>query len=206
MADPGWEGVTMRTLGQLLTVSLGLVLVASGVAKALWEAPGWPIASAVLPRQVVSVGTTLLPWVEIGIGLSLISGYLHPATAIAGLILLLAFTALLVVGLRSELEAPCNCLGRLTPLPADEGAVVRNLVLLSYAVASTCSPSPSSLWAHSESGSPSAGPLLPMLVALVALGFGFGPFILGGVVSLWRDAARIVDPSIAGTRPEGSSP
>jgi len=84
MADPGWEGVTMRTLGQLLTVSLGLVLVASGVAKALWEAPGWPIASAVLPRQVVSVGTTLLPWVEIGIGLSLISGYLHPATAVAG--------------------------------------------------------------------------------------------------------------------------
>jgi hypothetical protein len=196
MADPGWEGVTMRTLGQLLTVSLGLVLVTSGVAKALWEAPGWPIASAVLPRQVVSVGTTLLPWVEIGIGLSLISGYLHPATAIAGLILLLAFTALLVVGLRSELKAPCNRLGRLTPLPADEGAVVRNLVLLSYAVASTCSPSPSSLWA----------PLLPMLVALVALGFGFGPFILGGVVSLWRDAARIVDPSIAGTRPKGSSP
>jgi uncharacterized membrane protein YphA (DoxX/SURF4 family) len=112
------------------SVLLGAVFVVSGVTK-IASPQQWRTQSAGLgvDRRV----STVVPFVELAVGALLIAQITRrAAAAIAGL-LLLAFTALLVLRLSQGRRPPCACFGALTTKPISWANVVRNAVFLALA-------------------------------------------------------------------------
>ena len=107
-------------------VVLGAVFVASGIIKL--RDPAWPDAARRFGAPAWSVRP--LPWVEVAIGV-LLGAQVRPAAA-AALLLLGAFTVLVVDHLRRGDRVPCACFGRVRPVSGAD--VVRNVVLIGLAV------------------------------------------------------------------------
>lgn len=102
----------------------GAVLLVAGVAKL--TSRGWPGQAVALgvPRSIGRV----VPFVEIALGAGLVAGL--PFAALAAIVLLVAFTAFIVVALLRGVEAPCACFGSLHARPLSWWSVVRNGGLL----------------------------------------------------------------------------
>jgi hypothetical protein len=64
------------------------------------------------------------------------------AGAVAALLTLAAFTALLARAVRSGLETPCNCFGAARADPVSWLAVVRNMLLAGLAILALAAPRP----------------------------------------------------------------
>lgn len=126
-----------------LTVSLPLilaaVLIASGAAKLRHpdDLDGWrelgvpgPLRQGWLLR--------LHPWGEILLGLALafLGGVLGVAAGVVAIILMGAYTALIVAALRRTPDASCACFGEQAPVTG--WTVARNVWLTVVAVATTC--------------------------------------------------------------------
>jgi uncharacterized membrane protein YphA (DoxX/SURF4 family) len=111
---------------------LGLVFLAAGVTK--MAAPQqWRSQSADLgvPHPV----TRVLPSIEMTIGALLVAQIARRAVALAALVLLAAFTALLIRRLSQGRRPPCACFGRWSTKPIGWSDVARNAAFLVLAAA-----------------------------------------------------------------------
>jgi hypothetical protein len=122
--------------GWVAGVLAGLAFVVAGASKL--ADPSWPAQAAGLgaPRPVAAV----LPFVEIAVGAPTAVGLGGPWPPLAAAALLVAFSALLVVRLRSGRRPPCACFGRWSARPIGWGHVARNAVLLVAALAAAVLP------------------------------------------------------------------
>lgn len=121
----------MPVLGVAAGVIVGLALVAAGVLKLL-EGPAWlkQAADMDVPRAVAQ----FVPYVELVTGVPLVAQLVKPWPAIAALILLAAFTVVVVRRLLDGSRPPCACFGSRSKRPLGAYHVARNLALLAGAV------------------------------------------------------------------------
>jgi uncharacterized membrane protein YphA (DoxX/SURF4 family) len=116
----------------VVSVLLGAVFVVSGVTK-LASPQQWRTQSAGLgvPHTVAIV----VPALELVVGASLVAQLARRVAAVVAIVMLLAFTTLLVVRLKQGRRPPCACFGALTTKPIGWSDVVRNIVFIALAVA-----------------------------------------------------------------------
>ena len=121
---------------------LGLFFLAAVLSKV--GAPLQTLAAVysyqiVLPDGLALATAHALPWVEILLGLALLSGFFLPLTLGASTALLLAFTVLTAQAWWRELPIDCGCLDlsglhpSLAVLATPGGATLRNIFLLGLA-------------------------------------------------------------------------
>lgn len=109
---------------------VGLVLLISGASKLV--SPGWPLQAADL--GVPTWVARLVPPVELVLGALLVVGVAQPWAPWLAVVLLVAFTTLLVLRLAQGRRPPCACFGRLSQRPIGWWSVARNVVLVALAV------------------------------------------------------------------------
>jgi len=114
----------MSAVGSVASVLLGLVFLVSGGAK-IAAGPAWPEQAVGLgaPPLVVPV----LPWVEIVLGAILVMQLASVVAPGAALVLLAAFTALIIRRLSQGRHPPCACFGSWSARPLGAGHVARNI-------------------------------------------------------------------------------
>ena len=114
----------MSAVGSVASVLLGLVFLVSGGAK-IAAGPAWPEQADGLgaPPLVVPV----LPWVEIVLGAILVMQLASVVAPGAALVLLAAFTALIIRRLSQGRHPPCACFGSWSARPLGAGHVARNI-------------------------------------------------------------------------------
>ena len=176
--------------------ALALVFLTAGALKVASGADaGDTMARFGFRGPVWEMGGRWLPILEIAVGVALI----FPQTAVAGgllsVILLGAFTAVMVAALRRGEAPPCNCFGALTAAPISRRTVARNLVLLALALIALTlmlrEPGPSLLAWTSSPALASEGLALVSLLLAVAL------FAVGRTLFGLMDAHRSLEASVA---------
>ena len=107
-------------------VLVGAVLVIAGAAK-LASRGRWPAQAAAMgtPRAIAIA----VPWVEIVLGALVAVGVAMPWTGLAALVLLAAFTGLILVRLDDPVRPPCACFGAWSVRPLSWWSVARNVAL-----------------------------------------------------------------------------
>ena len=121
----------MSTLAIVASVLLGVAFLVAGGSK-IAAGDAWPEQARGLgaPRLVIPV----LPWFEIVLGAVLVVQVARVAAAFVALVLLLAFTALIVRRLAQGRHPPCACFGAWSAAPIGWSNVVRNLALMALAL------------------------------------------------------------------------
>ena len=116
-------------MGVVARVLVGLVLLAAGALKA--RDRSWLDAARGfgLPRPAAIA----LPWLEVVTGALLVAQFGGRATALAALVLLVAFTVVVAQRVARHDETPCACFGALSTAPISSRTVARNLVLVALA-------------------------------------------------------------------------
>jgi uncharacterized membrane protein YphA (DoxX/SURF4 family) len=118
---------------------LGLLFLAAGIPKVgvhLQTLAAVYSYQIVLPDWLATAVAYGLPWVEIILGIALLSGFFLPLTLAATAGMLLAFTALTAQAWWRELPIDCGCLDlsvlhpSLAALTTPGGATLRNIFLL----------------------------------------------------------------------------
>lgn len=102
---------------------VGALFVWAGVGKVL-GAESWRRASAALGAPAVAA--TVVPWWEIALGTALVSGWVAEPVRLAGIVTIVAFSALLVTNLARDRRPPCACFGGRIERPLSWTALVRN--------------------------------------------------------------------------------
>jgi uncharacterized membrane protein YphA (DoxX/SURF4 family) len=109
------------------SVFVGAVFIISGVTKVAapqqWRAQSGDLG---VPRVV----TALVPFAELAVGAMLVAQLARRWAAVVAGVMLVAFTALLIVRLSQGRRPPCACFGALTSKPISWANVVRNAVFL----------------------------------------------------------------------------
>lgn len=117
--------------------SLSLLLIASGVAKLLTRKTDESALNVMALPAVVNTRTvrTALPWVEILLAITLLlsSGIVLWAAAAAAVVLFVAFTVFVSIGVRQGDPASCGCFGSLSRAPMSWRTIVRNVVFVALA-------------------------------------------------------------------------
>lgn len=117
--------------------SLALLLTASGVAKLLTRKTSESALNLMaLPAMMNTRAVrTALPWIEILLALALLlsSGIVLWAATAATVVLFVAFTVFVSIGVRQGDPASCGCFGSLSRAPMSWRTVVRNLVFVALA-------------------------------------------------------------------------
>ena len=120
-------------VGIVAAILLGAAFVLAGASK-LAAGRTWQVQAAGLGAPSWSVGP--LPWIELGLGAILISNLIRRPASIAALVLLVAFSVLLIARLREGRHPPCACFGAWSARPLGPGHLVRNGVLVVLAIVS----------------------------------------------------------------------
>jgi uncharacterized membrane protein YphA (DoxX/SURF4 family) len=108
------------------------VFVYAGVAKfATFE--NWTLQARALGAPDPFV--VLVPLAEIALAVLLVSGWWYAQAVVASLILLVAFTVLLLVRLRDAERLPCSCFGATSQRPMSWLDVARNVILIAVLIA-----------------------------------------------------------------------
>jgi uncharacterized membrane protein YphA (DoxX/SURF4 family) len=120
----------VETVGTIAAVVVGVAFIAAGVFK-LADGPAWP-------RQAADMGVgrsiaLVVPWVEIVVGAILAAQLFEPWPAVAAIVLLVAFTVVIVLRLLDGSRPPCSCFGSRSKRPLGAYHVLRNLCLLALA-------------------------------------------------------------------------
>jgi uncharacterized membrane protein YphA (DoxX/SURF4 family) len=120
----------MTLLAIVASILVGVAFVVAGGSK-IAAGPAWPTQARGLgaPSAVIP----LLPWVEILIGAALIAQVARRPAALAALVLLVAFTILIVLRLAEGKRPPCACFGAWSAKPIGGGHVARNAALAALA-------------------------------------------------------------------------
>jgi uncharacterized membrane protein YphA (DoxX/SURF4 family) len=113
---------------------LSLVFVVAAVGKARDQVgTRRSLESFGVPRPLAPAVALLLPLVEIAIAVALVPVATAWWAGVAALVLLVAFTAALTIGLLRGVEADCHCFGAVSARPVGPGTIARNLVLVALA-------------------------------------------------------------------------
>lgn len=114
-------------MATVAAVALGLVFLVAGGSK-LAAGPGWAEQARGLgaPAFVIPI----VPWVEIVLGSLLIVQIASVAAVIAALLVLAAFTVLIVTRLAQGRHPPCACFGTWSARPLGWGHVARNVAFM----------------------------------------------------------------------------
>ena len=108
------------------------VFVYAGVAKfATFE--NWTFQARALGAPDPFV--VLVPLAEIALAVLLVGGWWFDQAVAASLILLVAFTILLLVRLRDPERLPCSCFGATSQRPMSWLDVARNVILIAVLIA-----------------------------------------------------------------------
>jgi len=118
-------------MGVFAAVVTGLVLLVAAVTK-LAAPHAWRTQASDL--GVPGAVATAVPYVEAVLGALLLVQFQRVVVAWCAVVLLTAFTVLLVVRLAQGRRPPCACFGSLTPKPIGPASVVRNVVFIAVAV------------------------------------------------------------------------
>jgi len=104
----------LRLLAIALRVILGLIFVYAGYVKLKdpWELFALGISSyQILPLGMVELVARTLPWLEVLVGLLLISGFGLRISATLTTLLLVVFMALMIRAYVKGMEISCGCFG-----------------------------------------------------------------------------------------------
>ena len=118
-------------VGIVAAVLLGAAFVLAGVSKVA-AGRDWRAQAAGLGAPTWSIGP--LPWIELGLGATLISDLARRPASIVALVLLVVFSTLLIMRLREGAHPPCACFGAWSARPLGPGHLVRNGLLVALAV------------------------------------------------------------------------
>ncbi len=111
----------------IFAVVVAAVFVYAGVAK-FATFNNWTFQARALGAPDPFV--VLVPLAEITLAVLLVGGWWFIQTVIAGMLLLSAFTILLLVRLRDPERQPCSCFGATSQRPMSWLDVFRNLLLI----------------------------------------------------------------------------
>jgi methylamine dehydrogenase accessory protein MauD len=114
----------------IFRLALALVFVIAGVAKLLdLSGSRQALTDFGVPRFLASWFGTVLPMVEVAIGLAILSGVWTHWGSIAGLLLLLIFIAAISINLLLGRRPHCHCFGQLHSEALSPSTLMRNLIL-----------------------------------------------------------------------------
>lgn len=121
----------MSAVGLVASILLGFVFLISGGSKVA-AGPAWPEQASGLgaPTMLVPV----LPWAEIVLGAILVMQLAPVIAAAVALVVLVAFTALIVQQLSKGRHPPCACFGAWSTKPLGPGHVARNVGFIALGV------------------------------------------------------------------------
>ena len=111
----------------IFAVVVAAVFVYAGVAK-FATFNNWTFQARALGAPDPFV--VLVPLAEIALAVLLVGGWWFIQTVIAGMLLLSAFTILLLVRLRDPERQPCSCFGATSQRPMSWLDVFRNVLLI----------------------------------------------------------------------------
>lgn len=121
----------MGVVGTVAAVAVGLMFVLAGASKLALGA-GWPAQARGFGAPVWIA--RFVPWVELALGAALVVQIATPWPAVGAIAILLLFTALLARHLRAGRRPDCACFGAWSSKPIGRGHLLRNSVLLGFAV------------------------------------------------------------------------
>ena len=121
----------MNAVALIASIVLGAVFVGAGGSK-LAAADAWSAQAAGL--GVAPALAAVVPWAELAVGALLMVQLGAPWPAVAALVLLVAFSALLVVRLTQGRRPPCACFGALSAKPIGPAHLLRNAIFAALAV------------------------------------------------------------------------
>ena len=116
----------------IFAVVVAAVFVYAGVAK-FATFNNWTFQARALGAPDPAV--VLVPLAEITLGVMLVGGWWLMQTIVAGLLLLVSFTVLLLVRLRDPDRLPCSCFGATSQRPLSWLDVLRNVILIALLIA-----------------------------------------------------------------------
>ena len=118
-------------LAVIANVLLGAAFLWAGALK-LVQGPSWSKQAADMGvrREVALV----VPYVEVVVGAATVSQLLRPWPAVVALLLLLAYTVLILVRLADGDRPPCACFGSRSMRPLGAYHVLRNVALIALAL------------------------------------------------------------------------
>ncbi len=117
----------------IFAFAIAAVFVYAGVAK-FATFNDWTFQARALGAPDPAV--VLVPVFEVALGVMLVGGWWLTQTIIASILLLCAFTVLLLVRLRDEDRQPCSCFGTKSQRPISWLDVLRNSVLVALLLVS----------------------------------------------------------------------
>jgi uncharacterized membrane protein YphA (DoxX/SURF4 family) len=120
----------VSTIAFIASLLVGIAFVVAGGSK-LAAGDGWPAQARDLGAPAVTI--PVLPWAELCVGAALIAGLVRPLPAIAALVLLVAFTALIAVRLAEGKRPACACFGAWSATPIGPAHLARNGALIALA-------------------------------------------------------------------------
>jgi uncharacterized membrane protein YphA (DoxX/SURF4 family) len=114
-------------IGTVAAVLVGVAFVVAGAAKVA-AGRQWPVPAGDLgaPRWAIAV----VPWLELVVGALLVTQLARRAAAAVAIVMLVAFTALIVRRLSEGRHPPCACFGTWSAQPLGRGHLVRNGALI----------------------------------------------------------------------------
>lgn len=121
----------MSVVAVVASILVGLAFVVAGASK-LAAGASWPVSAKEMGAPAFTI--PFVPWVELAVGATLVAQLAVPIPAIAALVLLIAFTTLIVVRLSAGDDPTCACFGSWSAEPIGRIHVIRNLILMALAV------------------------------------------------------------------------
>lgn len=117
----------MNAVTTIASIVLGAAFVVAGASK-LAAGPRWPAQARELGGPPAAI--KVLPWIELAIGASLVVQIGGPWPALVAIALLLAFSGLIVMRLRTGRRPPCACFGAWSASPIGVTHLLRNAGLI----------------------------------------------------------------------------
>jgi uncharacterized membrane protein YphA (DoxX/SURF4 family) len=121
----------VSTIALIASLLVGAAFVVAGGSK-LAAGEAWPAQARELGAP--SVAIPAVPWAELCVGAALVSGLARPFAAVAALVVLFAFTALIGLRLAQGRRPACACFGAWSATPIGPMHLVRNGALIVLAV------------------------------------------------------------------------
>jgi len=133
----GPGSLMIRGLATTLRIALGGLFVFSGVVK-LSDPQAFAFAikgfKLVQDHDLIAQATFSIPWTEVLVGALLIAGLYTRAAAGALIAMLVVFTGAVISVIARDIDTTCGCFGNFLGAEIDWLTVVRNAVLLLFAV------------------------------------------------------------------------
>ena len=121
----------MDTVAFVASIIVGVAFVVAGGSK-IAAGASWPAQARGLGAPTWTI--PFVPWVEIAVGALLIAQAVPPWPAVAALVMLVAFTALIGNSLAHGRHPPCACFGAWSAKPIGPAHLARNGVLIVVAL------------------------------------------------------------------------